>query len=801
MHRPLSSSPRLQLRPIGRAAQALAWGWLGCGVAASVAAQTLPATPPAALRLSDALQERLAPDAQRMAPSFVYGERISGETDVRTLVEGQAELRRHDTVLRADRLEHDTATDTVRASGQVRINRLGDVFEGPLLQLKLDTSEGFFLQPRFSLLQSGGHGEADRIDFVSQTVAVAQRARYTTCERYPGGAWMPDWMVSASSITFDQEAETGTATNGVLSFKGVPVLAAPYVSFPLSDRRKSGALPPTFNVDTVSGFEVTLPYYLNLAPNRDATLYPTFMSKRGLDLGGEYRYLESTHSGRLRGAFMPNDRLRRTDRWGWSAEHAHTLTGLGDSGPVNLRLNLNRVSDNDYWRDFPRSSTSLTSRLLANDAVLSWSQGPLALSAGVYRWQTLQDVAEPITPPYDRLPSVGLRYTPAPFALGGLDGWNARLTLDHTRFQSDRAQTGVDINGSRSLAIGELSRTWQMPGGYIKPSLQLHTTQYRTDSALPNGARSATRTLPSLSLDAGLVFERDASLFGRDLLQTLEPRAYYSHTPRRDQSFLPNYDSSAFDFNLDTIFSPTPYGGQDRLADVNALTLGATSRLLDPASGAEIARFGVAQRLRFADQQVVLPGETPISERVSDLLFSAQLNWDPRWSIGGTAQYNPKRGESVRNTLNARYSPGPYRVVSAAYRLQKGSSEQLDIGWQWPLGDLFGARAPDQTSPSGGLGAGQWYSVGRVNYSFTDSQIVDLVAGFEYDAGCWIGRVVLERLQRSSASANQRILFQLEFVGFSRIGSNPLQTLKNNVPRYQYLRENVAAPNRFGRYD
>jgi LPS-assembly protein len=164
-------------------------------------------------------------------------------------------------------------------------------------------------------------------------------------------------------------------------------------------------------------------------------------------------------------------------------------------------------------------------------------------------------------------------------------------------------------------------------------------------------------------------------------------------------------------------------------------------------------------------------------------------------------QFNPKDRESVRTTLGARYTPTDFRVLSAAYRLQRGVSEQVDVGWQWPLGDLFGTPAPRAAVPGRGLGAGQWYSVGRVNYSMPDRKIVDLVAGFEYDAGCWIGRIVLERLAVGTASANQRVLFQLEFSGFSRIGSNPLQSLKDNVPRYQYLREQINPPSRFQQYD
>jgi LPS-assembly protein len=195
-----------------------------------------------------------------------------------------------------------------------------------------------------------------------------------------------------------------------------------------------------------------------------------------------------------------------------------------------------------------------------------------------------------------------------------------------------------------------------------------------------------------------------------------------------------------------------------------------------------------------------LPGGDPQLERLSDVLVGGRIQWDPRWSFDANVQFNPKERESVRTILSGRYTPSNYRVLSAAYRLQRGSSEQFDIGWQWPLNDLWSTPVR-QGVPGQALGAGQWYSVGRINYSVPDRKIVDLVAGFEYDAGCWLGRVVVERLQRSSASANQRILFQLEFSGFSRIGSNPLKTLKENVPRYQYLREEINPPSRFQQYD
>jgi LPS-assembly protein len=197
---------------------------------------------------------------------------------------------------------------------------------------------------------------------------------------------------------------------------------------------------------------------------------------------------------------------------------------------------------------------------------------------------------------------------------------------------------------------------------------------------------------------------------------------------------------------------------------------------------------------------VTLPGGVPVTDRISDLMLGATINWNPQWSLDSTVQFNAKTNSSERSTLGGRYSPGNYRVVSAAYRLQRGLSEQLDLGWQWPINDLWGDLGQDRGAGLG-QGSNRWYSVGRMNFSLKEGKLVDSIVGIEYDAGCWLGRAVLERLQRSGAAATQRVLFQLEFVGFSRLGSNPLQTLKENIPRYQYLREQTTQPSRFGQYD
>ncbi len=795
-------SPHLlpRLSPMSCAVQA-ALAALALGAAAPVWAQSLPAkeTAPVRLKPGAALQPELPASVQQQLPVFVRGNEVKGALDGGVVIEGNAELRQHGTVLKADRIEHNRNTGDAKASGNVILNRLGDRFQGPDMQINLDTSKGQFTKPEFSLLNEG-KGDASKIEFIDKNQSVVEDARYSTCPRVPGQAWMPDWLVRASRIELDRAEDVGTARWGVVEFKGVPILTAPYLSFPLSDKRKTGALSPTVGQSSEGGLELTVPYYLNIAPNLDATISPTLMTKRGLDIGAELRYLQPSFSGDVKLGYMPSDKLRDRDRWAYSLGHSQTLVrGFAGGSDLGLSLGLNRVGDSNYWRDFPRSITSLTSRLLNSGVNLAWARNGWNFNAGTNRWQTLQDPDSVITPPFDQ---TGMRasYLRENMSLGGVPGWDFAIENSVSRFQRSPLVNGAAIksSGSRALVVADLSRRWETPGWFVKPRARVNLAQYRT--AETSGATvQASRSIPTLSVDSGLVYERDTNWLGRAYVQTLEPRAFLTWTPFRDQSALPNYDSAAPDFSLASFYSENAFTGNDRVSDTRAVTLGVSSRLINSSNGAEVVRVGVAQRALLADQRVTLPGGQAVTERLGDMLLSARVQWDPLWSLDTNVQYNAKASQSTRSTIGARFSPGSYRVLSAAYRIQRGVSEQLDLGWQWPLSSLFGSAPGYQRGRA--LGPGQWYSVGRLNYSLPDRKVVDLVAGFEYDAGCWIARVVAERLQVNTANANQRVLLQLELSGFGRLGSSSLRTIQQHVPKYQYLREEIVKPDRFVQYD
>jgi len=779
----------------------LALGSLACTGGAALADADTPA-----LRASPLLQEHYPAAVRPSLPVHLRGQRLEGQPGVNAILTGEAELRRGETLIRADQLQYHVPEDRAYASGAVHINHAGDIYRGQHLELAVDAFQGFFDQVRYRFLFNGAYGRSARVEFIDRTHAIIHQATYTTClrddestwEQALDADWQPDWVLRADTLHLDMDQAVGVAKGAALQFKGITVLPVPWLSFPLSDKRKSGLLPPTLGLDERSGIEYTQPYYWNIAPQYDMTLYPTLMARRGAQLGAQWRYLHARHSGEIYAAYMPGDKLRQRDRWAHAVQQRGTAPSpLGDWG---WSLDRNRVSDDNYWRDFAHDLPALRERLLSSDLNLHWARGAHAMQLRTLHWQTLQDTSAPearIAPPYGMRPQLQWRYTPhVPYGL------QTHWVADTTRFAATRTVPADGYNnGQRSYLHGDITRPFLWPGGHLTPRIQLHARHYRLDQAMAGGGRSATQVHPTLSVDSGLVFERDTRLFGASLLQTLEPRAFYTYTPYRTQRTLPLYDTARNDFNFASIYAENEYGGHDRIADNNSLTLGATTRLLDAASGAERARFGLAQRLRFSDQKVILPGEVPATSRLSDLLLGGALQWSDTWQLEATTQYNRDFKRSVRTTAGARYSPAPLRTVSMAYRSQydttagQSASRLLDIGWQWPV--------QGSGPPGAANSARRWYSVGRINYSLKDRKPVDTVIGMEFDGCCWIGRVVLERLQSAINQSNTRLLFQIELVGFSRLslGSDPQRSLRQNVPRYQELRQAVQPPSRFTRYE
>lgn len=732
----------------------------------------------------------MSPASKGPEATTIEAQKIQSTPDRQTVAEGNAELRREDATIQADTLTYDQATAIARAVGSVVVKKKGDTYKGPLLQIKLDTYEGFFLSPTYVLGQTGAAGSAERIDFLSKDRAVGLQATYSTCT--PDNLNQLDWVISAKRLTVDFTKNEGLAEGAVLRFLGVPILATPVISFPLTSERKTGWLPPSIEIDSRSGLQLSVPFYWNIAPNMDATLAPELITRRGTGLNSEFRYLEPGYQGTVKLNWLGSDKLAGTSRYGLNLKH----TG---SPRVNTQMDLQvmRVSDDDYWKDFPKGVGSLTPRLLMSDLGVNHLGSQWITYARLQSWQVLQSVVsgEDLDAPYQRTPQLGARTQRF---------WDNGLRLDFegefNHFNSPAGTSAAHTpTGSRLHSVASISLPWVMPAWTITPKLSLNAASYAMDAPLASGPyagkRSLTRIIPTASIDSRWVLERSSRWFDNDIRQTLEPRLVYANTPYKDQTGLPNFDAAAKDFNFDSIQSAeSQFTGIDRVADAHQITGSLSTRFINPEDGGELLRVGVAQRYLFKDQRIT-PDGTPLSQRFSDLFFMGSTGIVPHWYLSSTAQYSPELSKIQRFMASAIFQPGPQRTLGVSYTSDRvGLSDQLALGWQWPVyGPPSHAARPLFMSPANGASGacqGTWYSVGRLNYNPQESKVVDSIVGLEYDAGCWITRVVARRQSTGLKEYITGVGIQLELVGLSRLGfgSNPIQLLKENVGGYQPLR-------------
>jgi len=748
--------------------QAGLWSVLTLLAMPALAQSLLPATAGASSLMDKAPQKTW---------SYLSGDVLSGHADKEVVLEGSAHMLRSDTQISADSLRYDQRTDRMQAQGNVRIERNERIYTGSYLDMDVELFEGFFTDISYQLGGEKGHGDALRADFADKNHMTAFKGTYTTCRRKPGPDWVPEWVLTASQLNIDNEEEIGNAQGAYLHFQGVTVLPVPPFSFPITEKRKSGLLPPLFGIDSTNGFELATPYYFNIAPNYDLTVTPNFMSNRGVNVENQLRYLESGYSGDLKLAFMPGDRLRGQDRVALALTHSTQLTS--PIGNISIAANISRVGDDNYWSDFTTSPIFLnsvaaggTNRTLPADITATWGSGDLSSMLKVQKWQGLQ-----ITSPYDRVPQWTLRY-----AQSNVQGIDWSVDTDITQFEGDRTLTRQP-NAQRAFVWAQASYPMIWPAFYVTPKVQTHLAGYQFDAPI-KGQQSTSALVSTLSIDTGLTFERNTEILGVPVLQTLEPRAFYVYTPYTDQSLIPIYDAGAQDLNLTAVFTENAYIGHDKISDNNLLTLGLNTRFLNPDSGAQFASFGMAQRVRFEEQKVtLLPGQTPAATGLSDILIGSRLNLGDRWVLDAATQYNLQTQQSVRSVIGGRFHGGDFQTLNLAYRSQASAFEQVDISWQWPLNSLW-RLAGGQSDPD----AGRYYALGRVAYSLRDQQLADSLVGLEYDAGCWIARAVYSRTPITPQTANAKVMVQVELVGFTRLGIDPFKSLVDSIPRYQNLR-------------
>lgn len=694
--------------------------------------------------------------AGRQGPMFLSADRIESTAPNIIEASGSVEARQGGQNFFANWLRYDTTLNLVEARGEVRLEQPALLVSGDSLRLDLDDYSGELTQPVYQLTTRQGRGDGEKIDFIDENRFKLQDATYTTCP-----VDNDDWFLKVADLDIDKTRNVGTARNASLRFLGVPILYTPWMDFSLNDERKTGVLAPTIGTTERSGLDILLPYYLNLAPNYDATLYPRLLSKRGVQLGGEFRYLLSDVRGENRLEYLPNDNEAGRSRWSAALSNFYRVNANTEAGML-----FNRVSDDDYFRDLSNliSITSLSH--LNREAWVTTQHANWNAELRAQSFQTLQDsTAAPILEPYARLPQA--RFGMAQTFGSGLE---FRLDSEATRFAHPDT---TKREGSRVLAYPTLRLPLTNSFGFLTPQIGWHSTYYALDDSAAE--QRITRNLPIFSLDSGVTFDRPFRFAGQDYEQTLEPRAYYVFAPFRDQSTIPVFDTALQDFSYAQMFTENQFIGGDRINDANQLTLAVTSRFTEAESGLERLQVTLGQRYYFSAQQVTLPGIAPRTSNATDLLaaVSGQITRD--WRIDTAWQFDTQDGTTVRQNLGASYRPAPGRALNFNYRFIDQTTEQIDLSGQWPLGN-------------------RWYGMFRYNYSFQDDKLVEGLAGVEYNGGCWAVRAVFQRLATKEDQSTDALFFQLELNGMGRLGANPLDVLQQSVPGYRPSNEILQTP-------
>lgn len=695
------------------------------------------------------------------APADMQADRFDSSDSKKYVLTGHARLQRVDQLLQGDRLSYDSESTAYTAEGHVRYQDRGLLLAADKAQGTTTPNASTLDQVRYQVLSSRGNGTADRARLLDADHAALDRVSYSTCD-------IDDrrWELRARDMSLNQDQGVGRAHDVTMRWGDVPFLWLPYARFPIDDRRQSGFLYPSLGSSNNGGFDMTLPYYLNLAPNFDATLYPRLIWDRGLMLGGEFRYLTDTQRGKVEFTSLPHDRAANRERGYFHFENYGVL-----SSHWGVSVNLNDVSDDRYFEDFGNTLTTVATSLLPSSAYLNGRGSWWSASIGGDRYQITDPSLSDLSEPYQRLPRAtfeGEHDLAGPLRVG-LDGEFVAFHKSCTREGGSRV---CPTNGQRLDLYPYLALPLEGASWFLRPELGVRSTRYDLDPGNDAIAGSLSdtspqRTVPIASVDAGLVFERDARLFGEDMLQTLEPRLYYLRVPYRDQSDLPVFDTQPISFDFGQLFRTNRYTGADRQTDANNLTLALTSRLLESDSGVERVAASLGQIRYFDDQRVQLPGQPPTDYAGSDYVGQLDLRLSERWRLSLAEQWDPNRDRSDLGTFSLQHRFGREGVLNLSYRYRRDFLEQADIAALVPLNE-------------------RWRLVGRWNYSLRDDKTLEGFFGVEHDDCCTAWRILARHYVHNVAGDSTNALyFELEFKGIGALGQKTDDFLRRAILGYR----------------
>lgn len=710
--------------------------------------------------------------------------------------QGNVEMKRADQRASSNSANYDSVSETLDLHGNVfysedELSLYTDTATFKLASDEARLRDALFISPTTPI-----RGRANAVYRDSKSLSRYKDVAYTACE--PGNQ---DWVVHASNLKLNKKSGYGSAKNAWVEFKGVPVFYSPYLSFPMDDRRMSGFLAPVFGNTQKGGFDISAPFYWNIAPNYDATLKPRYLTKRGVLLAGDFRYLTEKSKGLVSAEYMPDDTLENKPRYLATIKNNTRFTSN-----ISSNLDLNYVSDREYFSELGNALSFPNFSHIRSYADTSYIDQGISLVGRIESFQTIDPRLTGRLRPYRRLPQFNLKLDHAFVTIPA----NTALESEYVYFQHDDSSLP---DGHRFNVKPSVSFPLQTASAYVTPKLSLQHTQYLLDNQKDGVSDSIGRSVPIASIDGGLFFEKDLNIAGNSLLHTLEPRLFYLYIPKVNQSDIPIFDTSLYDFWYGSLFRDNRYNGTDRIQDANQVTAALTSRLVDPKTGLERLKLSVGEIFYFQDREVTAPvvriGGNFLESREETSAFSplvaelgSQIN--RHFSVETGLQWDPEINDIVRGKAVLHFVNNPGELINVGYTYRKNTlikdtlasksdeqiMEELGIGNQ----AVINLRNNDSILRSNDIIQSDvsfrwpiyddWFAVGRWQYSLLYDRTQEAFLGLEKENCCWrfrvIGRRYVNNIRASANSATGQdtpgtsqtgIFFQIEFKGLTGIGA------------------------------
>jgi len=688
----------------------------------------------------------------------VSAEQVQNAGNAISIFSGNVIIERNGLRLRADKVSHDKEAQKLELFGNIHADTENMALNASSGWMNMLTNEGEFIDSFYYMPDTGLMGNTPLFSISADQKTILRDTQFSTCP-----ANKLDWHLDSGWLELDKNTATGTAKHTVFWISEVPVFYLPWIQFPLGDERRSGFMMPGMGSSSSSGFEISTPWYWNIAPNQDALITPTILSKRGQMLATEYRYLTHSSTGNLEFEYLTKDKeFNNEERY---LVHFDNNSKIANN--LNLNLLLKDASDTEYLKDLGSSISVTNATHLERNAKLDYASGPWQAGFMAQAFQTIDDDIALTDRPYKRLPQITLK------------GNDELLEMDNSYLQASLDTEWVDFEheetikeqGSRFHIYPKLSLPIEGNAWYIKPSAGYMFTQYDTTDITGNDVDLDSIGLSVLSLDSGLFFERDIS--DSSFLQTLEPRLFYLNIPYEDQSLNPIFDTSEQDFSFASLFRENRFNGVDRIGDANQLTLALSSRIINKNTGRELFNMSIGQIYYFEDQQVSLDNSINTSDS-SDIITEIGGNLN-KWKARATFQWNTETDTSDKRSAQLSYAADEDAVFNIGYRFYRDpvneadNLEQTDLSFAWPFTNNYSFLS-------------------RWNYSLTDERDIQSLAGLQYESCCWALRLIAQRyiIDDTADPYDKSIMLQFVLKGFGSItDKDTTSTLKHAILGYQ----------------